>query len=72
MRFPGELQMAIIQAIRRVAIENSDLKNPEVEALMMTICRESYRAGVCAMQEPIQLWMKGPGPHDIKEEGEQC
>ena len=64
MRLPPELEMTIIQAIRRVAVEDSNLKNPEVEALMITICRESYRAGVCAMQEPIKLWEDGPGGKD--------
>jgi len=61
MRLSPELEMTIIQAIRRVAHECSDLKNPEVERLLVTICRESYRAGVCEMQEPIKLWEEGPG-----------
>jgi len=65
MRIPPELEMSIIQAIRRVAKEDTNLGNPQVEALMVTICRESYRAGVCAMQEPIKLWLDGPGEKDV-------
>lgn len=64
MRMPSELEMTMIQAIRRVAAVDANLKNPEVEHLLVTICRESYRAGVCAMQEPIKLWEDGPGPKE--------
>lgn len=63
MRLPDSLQMTIIQALRRIAAADANLKHPQVEALVYTVCRESYRAGVCAMQEPIKLWEEG----DIKE-----
>ena len=64
MRVPEHLEAKMIEAIRRVAQVNPNLINPQVEALMLSICRESYRAGVCAMQEPIQLWTDGPGPDE--------
>lgn len=65
MRVPLKLELSMVEAIRRVAAADANLKNPQVEALMFTICRESYRAGVCAMQEPLTLWDEGPG---LKEE----
>lgn len=31
---------------------------------MLSLCKESYRAGVIEMQEPIVLEEMGPGPAD--------
>ena len=64
MRVPEPLEARIVEAIRRVAQVNPNLTDPWVADMMLTICHESYRAGVCAMQEPIQLWTDGPGPDD--------
>lgn len=64
MRMPGNLHMGILQAIRLVASQTPDLRDPISERLILKVCEESYRAGVIEMQEPIKLWMKGPGPHE--------
>lgn len=64
MRMPDNLYMGILQAIRLVASQTPDLRDPITERLILKVCEESYRAGVIEMQQPIQLWMNGPGPHE--------
>jgi hypothetical protein len=48
--------MVIVQVIRRIALLNADLRNPNTEMLVLTACQEAYRAGVIEMQEPIKIW----------------
>jgi hypothetical protein len=70
MRVPEPLEARIVEAIRRVARANPNLMDPWVADMMLTICHESYRAGVCAMQEPLQRKFPGPEPLD-DEPGEE-
>jgi hypothetical protein len=64
VRIPEALETVVIEAIRKVAAVAPDLRDPGVQNLMLSICKESYRAGVIEMQEPIVLEEIGPGPSD--------
>lgn len=64
MRVSKAFETVVLTAIRRVAIQDSDLKKPEVRALVYQLCCECYRVGVAEMQEPIRRLMDEPKTDD--------
>jgi len=64
MRISPALEQVIGEAIKRCATVAPDLRDPLVQNVIMELCKESYRAGVIEMQEPIILEETGPGPAD--------
>ena len=62
MRMPGDLHMRILEALRAIAFYDPDMRKPEIEGMILRVCKESYTAGIIEMQEPIKLW------EDVKED----
>jgi hypothetical protein len=64
MRISPSLEAVIHEAITRCAEVAPDLRDPQVQNVIMALCKESYRAGVAEYQEPIKLEVEGPGDQD--------
>jgi len=66
MRLPPELEHAIEEAVECIATQQgTDLRDPAVRHSVIRLARESYRAGVVEMQEPLRLEQQGPWPWEI-------
>jgi hypothetical protein len=71
MRLPSDVHMCIIKNLRMIARGNPNLRDPEVERLVLHVCKKVYHFAVLEMQQPLSVLLDPPpdekeddhGPH---------